>query len=349
MSKKNIVALSGKGPNSSDLQAAPQMSGIRTIDLEFLEQHAQLATSFGVSLDMLPVDLISSARMALDHAKKLEIVAGIALIKARAELPHGEFCKHVEAHNISRQRANELMAVSHMIALASPEDRKKLLGQPKTALIGLARADSEVLDAMLESGKLDVRLTLGEYQSEIKRLQEQVNRLDTYNGELKAKTQKLELTGSQVVDHVTPLPVAHVRRDAVLLAAEAGLCIDGFAILMNKLNEVPTISGGIDWARPVAVSMVSALESVRSALTEQINSVITTYGLDVSIPEGADLQMAVPGPQEKALIDSAIDELLVKAQLKRAQREHDHYVEERVKNPSKGRMRKAPGAPGVAK
>jgi len=129
----------------------------------------------------------------------------------------------------------------------------------------------------------------------------------------------------------------------VLLAAEAGLCIDGFAILMNKLNEVPTISGGIDWARPVAVSMVSALESVRSALTEQINSVITAYGLDVSIPEGADLQMVVPGPQEKALIDSALTELLVKAQLKRAERDYAHYVEDREKNPSKGRMRKAPG------
>jgi hypothetical protein len=341
MSKKNVVALSGKGPDSGDLQAPSETCG--SAQLAFTKAHIDLGSACGMVLDVPAADLVRLAGEAVNVAERLGVGAGLALMKAKAELPHGEFSKHLAANKISRERAAELMAVADLIARVSEEDRKKLIGQPKTALIGLARVDSEVREAMLKSGKLDQRLTLAEYQSEIQRLQEQVNRLDTYNGELKAKSQKLELIGSQVVDHVTPLPVAHVRRDAVLLAAEAGLCIDGFAILMNKLNEVPTISGGIDWARPVAVSMVSALESVRSALTEQINSVITAYGLDVSIPEGADLQMVVPGPQEKALIDSALTELLVKAQLKRAERDYAHYVEDREKNPSKGRMRKAPG------
>ena len=320
------IALADRDPDSAAFSAA----------------HSQLAALLNMDCDLPADELVGRAAQAISTARKLDVGAGLALIKAKSLCMHGEFGGYCAAVGIVVTRASELMSIANAIAGASPEDRKKLLNQPKVALLGLSRMDEEVRADFLASGKLDERLTLDEYRSLLSKRDDALRRQeDTIKG-LRIDLQRHEATGKRRLDEVTPMTVVQVRSDAAELAMTAQECVHDFQALMARTQALDGEAATRQWTRAVALSMLSALQSVQQAVHAQIAAVVDGFSLDEQVPAGMELQLAVPGPEEAAFIRNAMLPVLARAEHARSDRGHANYVAERERTPARGRPRNAP-------
>ena len=299
---------------------------------------------FAMVLD-LPADaLVGRAVQALNAAEQLGIGAGLCLLKAKELcLPEsGKFEKYLNDVGIPNQRAYELMAIADVLQRATPEDRKRLMQQPKTTLIGLARMDDEVRQQLLDTGKLDERLTLNEYKALLERKDAELATRGSAIEKLTAQVRTAELTGRKALDVQTPLTVAQVRREATSYAQDALACVHGFTGMANRLVPLDNEPATRAWVTPAALSMVSLLVAVQDAVAYQLSELVSQFELDVDLPSKAELHLATPGPEEAELIRRAMTGVLVAFETRQSQVAYAQYQEQREANPSKGAPRKAP-------
>lgn len=303
-----------------------------------------LAGQLGVDLNLPKDVLVARAAEAVNVVDRLQIGAGLCLLKARSECKHGEFGLLLKEADIPPQRAHELMAVASLLESATPNDRARLLKQGKTTLMGLARMDEEVRQKWLETGELDERLTLNEYDALIskkdKLLQQQAEDIKR----LSAQVKRDELVGQLALDEVTPLAIAQLRREAASYAQDALACIHGFVGLSEKLEALGAERKTAAWVTPASLSLFSLLQSIQEATSERLTQLIEDFELNRSVPEGAALMMATPGPDEAALIREAMTGVLIDFGRRQANLGHDLYLESRAKAKVKplGAPRKAP-------
>ncbi|MBK1683414.1 hypothetical protein [Rhodoferax fermentans] len=330
MAKKNEVAVVGK--KAGDLVEITDSGKPESVD------------PFAMVLD-LPADaLVGRAVEALNVAERLNIGAGLCLLKAR-ELCSTEsvlFDDFLKNHNFPRPRAYELMAIADVLQRATPEDRKRLMQQPKTTLIGLARMDDEVRQQLLDTGKLDERLTLNEYKALLERKDAELATRGSAIEKLTAQVRTAELTGRKALDVQTPLTVAQVRREAASYAQDALACVHGFTGMANRLVPLDNEPSTRAWVKPAALSMVSLLVAVQDAVAYQLSELVSQFELDVELPSKAELHLATPGPEEAELIRRAMTGVLVGFETRQSQVAYAQYQEQREANPSKGAPRKAP-------
>jgi hypothetical protein len=345
---KNLMAEikgAAKSPESGDSTSlsviAPESGSLAEM---FGEGHARYAVELGVTVD-LPADmLVGMAVQASNAAKKLEIGAGLVLLKAKSMCAHGEFGGYIDAVGIPVQRASELMAVADMVAKASPDDRRRLLGQPKTILIGMARMDDDVRADLMATGKLNERLTLTEYRALLTDKDKLLAAAESRVKALDAELARSRLTGKAALDLATPLAVVQIRRDAAALAITAQEAMHDFSMLVNRVTEMGGDPKADQWARALSVSLVSALQGLQATIDDQLRDAVEAFGLDTQIPARTEIAMAVPGREEAELIRSAMEGVMVGIERERTKRGHDNYVEQRERAPTKGAYRKDPTA-----
>lgn len=210
--------------------------------------------------------------------------------------------------------------------------------------------DDEVRQRLLDTGELDQRLTLNEYRSMLERKDADLAKKQATIETLTAQVRTAELTGRQALDALTPLPVAQLRREAASYAQDALACVQGFSNMPERLAALQQAAETEPWATPAALSMVSLLAALQDAVGHQLSALIERFGLDVEAPPKALMHMALPGPEELALIQRAMSGVLVGFDARHQQMEYAQYLEQRKAKPQKGAMRKAPGAgAGAAK
>lgn len=300
---------------------------------------------FAMVLDLPPDALVGRAVEALNAAEKLGIGAGLCLLKAK-ELCSAEsalFDDYLKSHSLPKERAYELMAIANLLQRATPEDRKRLMQQPKTALIGLARMDDAVRQQLLDTGKLEERLTLNEYKALLNTKHSEVARQKTTIEALTKQLRTAELTGQKALDTTTPMTVVQLRTEAASYAQDALACIHGFTSIGQRLEPLDKEAKTRVWVKPVALSMVSLLQALRDAADQQLAELVSAQELDVEIPEGAALTMAVPGPQEAEHIQRAMTGVLIDFERRHAKLAHAQYEQVRKAEKLRGRPRKAPG------
>ncbi|MEY2690369.1 MAG: hypothetical protein RL375_4569 [Pseudomonadota bacterium] len=329
-------------PESGTLVAADQMSG--NGQLVFSDAHIGFSGELGVITDLPRDDAGRTVAAALNTADKLGIGAGLVLLKQQATLPHGTFGKFLADFGIARQRAHELMAIADVLAKASPDDRKRLLGQPKTILIGMARMDDDVRADLLATGKLNEKLTLAEYRELVSDKDKLLAAAESRVKALDAELARTRLTGKAALDLATPLAVVQIRRDAAALAITAQEAMHDFSVLVNRVTEMGGDPKADQWARALSVSLVSALQGLQATIDDQMRDAVEAFGLDAQIPARTEIAMAVPGREEAELIRSAMEGVMVGIERERTKRAHDNYVEQRERAPTKGAYRKDPTA-----
>jgi len=96
---------------------------------------------------------------------------------------------------------------------------------------------------------------------------------------------------------------AHMREKALATAAELFVCIVDEAKLVDRLGRFPVPLEVLPWAAPLVAGCVSALGGRAAArpgfVTDNGNAVLDVLGLDLTDPEGLELELdAIPGVLE---------------------------------------------------
>lgn len=301
----------------------------------------EFASELNVDLDLPAEELIRRGADAIGVAERLNIAAGLVLLRARELCNHGEFLNYLSQHDIPSQRASEHMAIAGVLLRTAPDDRKKLLRQPKTVTLGIARMDDEVRQHFLDTGELDERLTLQEYKSLLKRRDQEIQLKEEHIKRLDAQLSRSEAVGKKALDAVTPLSVAHLRREASAYAQEALACMHSFASLRERLADL----GGTDaddWVQPVAASFISLLLMVHEATIVQLERVAADFALKQELPDLSALSLAVPGPEEAAYIRQAMTGVLIGHETNVQHEEYQEYLAKRTAAGTVGAKRKPP-------
>ena len=309
-----------------------------------------VADILGSLVDVPPRELVTRAAFSLNEAARYALGAGVCLLKAKSQCEHGEFTGWLDDAGIPQQRAAELMAIAELVCNASDADRSRLINQRKTVLLGIARMDEEVRQKWLETGELDERLTLNEYEALLAKKDKQIQLQAEDNKRLTAQVKHADLVGQQSVDEVTPLAIAQLRREAASYAQDALACIHGFVGLAEKLEALGMGDKTAAWVKPASLSLHSLLQSIHEATGERLAQVIEDFELDKAIPDGPALMMATPGPEEAELIREAMTGVLIDFGRRQASMGHDQYLESRAKAVVKprGAPKKAPRNGGRA-
>lgn len=315
---------------------------------DFSVGHRTYAEELGMAIDLPPAEHVDNYVKAIGTVARLQIGAGLALLKAKSECKHGEFEKLLKASGVPAERAREHMAIADTLAKASPEDRKRLLGQPKTVLIGMARMDDDVRADLLATGKLNEKLTLAEYRELVSDKDKLLAAAESRVKALDAELARTRLTGKAALDLATPLAVVQIRRDAAALAITAQEAMHDFGVLVNRVTEMGGDPKADQWARALSVSLVSALQGLQATIDDQLRDAVEAFGFDAQIPARTEIAMAVPGREEAELIRSAMEGVMVGIERERTKRAHDNYVEQRERAPTKGAYRKDPTADSAA-
>lgn len=342
-SKTEVVEI-----KNAESTAFTQNSGTGSLAISQIPGSGDLIDPFTMAPDWSADLLVAKAADAVNMSDRLHVGAGLCLLKAKSLCQRGEFESLLRAAQIASPRASELMAIADVLQRASPEDRKRLMRQPKTALIGLARMDDEIRQKLLETGVLDERLTLTEYHTLMGKKDLLLKQQGDDIKRLKAQVTAAELTGRKALDVVTPLAVAQLRREAASYAQDALACIHGFVSLAQKLAELDNASTTQAWVAPVSLSLVSLLQTVHEAAAAQLSQMVGDFELNRDLPEGPALMMATPGPEEAAMIREAMTGVLIDFGRRHASLEYGQYLETRDKVKSRGRPKNGPGSHGGA-
>jgi hypothetical protein len=194
--------------------------------LVLTNEDAQAAADIGVVMSGTLEDRIARAVQAHNMATRLAVEAGYLLLGVKSELAHGEFERGIESMGLSSQRASELMTTARFVTSLPADRRAEILMLPKTKVLMLANADTEVLADLIDSPDSDVHgLSVRELRARIKELEadagKRTKRLEAELDHRDAVIQKLKK--KEVQREFDPL--THMVRDECL-AYQAGVEIN---------------------------------------------------------------------------------------------------------------------------
>lgn len=255
-------------------------ANVRTFGhLEFTAEDAGVARALNISLDGTMDTLVARAVTAINQAALRAVEAGYLLLKAKANVEHGQFEPLIESAGLSRQRAQEMMRMAKVLTLAPATQRATMLEMPKTKVMALASADQAVLEALMEDGadKIDA-LSVRELKAEIKSMKKalvdvQVQR-DTAEAELTTARRKLH--GREQRTDMVPNIVADTRQEIGAQAKKAELAIQSFGELLSELSGKTGVQG--DWFDATARQGVAALAALRYQLDAMLNAYTEMLG-----------------------------------------------------------------------
>ena len=195
-------------------------------DLVLTQEDTQAAEEIGIVMSGSIEDRINRAVHAHNMAARLAVEAGYLLLGIKAELAHGEFERGVESMGLAPQRARELMTTARFVTSLPAERRAEILMLPKTKVLMLANADTEVLADLIDSPDADIdSLSVRELRARIKELEaeagKRTKRLEAELDHRDAVIQKLKK--KEVQREFDPL--THMVRDECL-AYQAGVEIN---------------------------------------------------------------------------------------------------------------------------
>ena len=195
-------------------------------ELVLTDADAQAAAEIGVVMSGTLEDRIGRAVQAHNMAARLVVEAGYLLLGVKAELAHGEFERGIESMGLAPQRAREMMTTARFVTSLPADKRQEVLLLPKTKVLMLANADTEVLADLIDSPDSDVYgLSVRELRARIKELEaeagKRTKRLEAELDHRDAVIQKLKK--KEVQREFDPL--THMVRDECL-AYQAGVEIN---------------------------------------------------------------------------------------------------------------------------
>ena len=249
-------------------------ANVRTFGhLEFTAEDAGVARALNISLDGTMDTLVARAVTAINQAALRAVEAGYLLLKAKANVEHGQFEPLIESAGLSRQRAQEMMRMAKVLTLAPAAQRATMLELPKTKVMALASADPVVLEALMEDGadKIDA-LSVRELKAEIKSMKKalveaQVQR-DTAEAELTTARKKLH--GREQRDDGVPNVVADTRQEIAVLGRQLEMGVQSMASIAQDLDNELTRS---------VVPMIWTDASARQALAAMASVVYQAHGV----------------------------------------------------------------------
>lgn len=188
-----------------------------TADLVLTAEDSQAADEIGIVMSGSLPDRISRAVHAHNMAARLAVEAGYLLLSIKAELAHGEFERGVESMGLAPRRAHELMTTARFVTSLPADRRAEILMLPKTKVLMLANADTDVLADLIDSPDAELEnLSVRELRARIKELEadagKRTKRLEAELDHRDAVIQKLKKKDVQREFD----PLTHMVRDECL-------------------------------------------------------------------------------------------------------------------------------------
>jgi hypothetical protein len=337
MAKKNEVAVANP----------------RTVrGFEFTDTDSTAAQSLGIVLGGGVGDRLSRAALSYNMAARLTVEAGYLLLSVKSELPHGEFEAAVESLGLSSQRASELMRSAKFITMLPEAQRAEMLSLPKSKVLALAGADSEVIEQMLEDGDLSdlVDMNTHALRRRIRELQASTTDIavqrDKAQADLKAMEKKMHRASRDEEDMVVPLVVADVRAELAALIKKAELAVTSLHPIGVEVVGLVSHADAAEWVEPTLRLGLSGLLALRELVDGSIKSFAEAMGDNVKRLRSQPDTLSFLDASEIKHIAEDWARLTATHQHEAALREHERA---QAKPRGKGRPAHAPEAPTRAK
>lgn len=152
---KKVIAIKATPKNDVKQKIENTTSDKENETFEIAEKIAAMGIALNVNLDLSLAELINSATARLNAASVQVALAGIELLSAKANSPHGEFAKYMKAAKISDRQARYSMSIARWLLHLPKDSAVSVLNQniPPTKLRELARLDpAELLEMEAENG-----------------------------------------------------------------------------------------------------------------------------------------------------------------------------------------------------
>lgn len=288
------------------------------------------------------------ANMAAEHMNRSQrhmLASGLLLASIKAECEHGKFVSVVEERGFEMRAAQKAMQYAEFVCSQPEATRLRLIEMPRSKVMELASADSEVIQTLLEDGGESIdALSVRALRQRITELEAATTDLtvqrDTAEAEAEGLRKKVKRGLPERQDQV-PLVVADLRAEIIALGKKASLSLDSFAAVFLELEALIGTDAAQEWADATVRLGAAQL----SALAVQMNGVLKTYAR--ALP-GEDL---TPAPrsyltkQEVTEAAKACAELTQVHDYERALRE---WEREQKRPKGKGRPKAKPEAPAAA-
>lgn len=301
----------------------------------------------GIGIDLTgTVD--ERANMAAEHMNRSQrhmLASGLLLASIKAECEHGQFLQLIEGRGFEERAAEKAMQYARFIVAQPEATRLRLIEMPRSKVMELASADSEVIQTLLEDGGESIdALSVRALRQRITELEAATTDLtvqrDTAEAEAEGLRKKVKRGLPERQDQV-PLVVADLRAEIMALGKKASLALDSFSGLASELMALVGTDAAHDWADATVRLGASQL----AALAVQLNGVLRYYA---SALPGEDMTPTPRSYLTKQEVAEAAKTFAELAQLHDYERALRDWEREQARPKGKGRPKAKPEAPAAA-
>lgn len=257
------------------------------------------AKSLGVQLEGSIAERADLAAMHSSASTRHEVATGLLLLSIKSELQHGDYLPVIEARGFDERAARRAIACCEFVLKQDPAGQTKLLEMPKSKVAELAKADPEVVQALLgdDDAGIDL-LSVRALRDRIKKLEaESANLevdLETTEAELETLKKRTERKPGERDDKVPSL-IADLRAEVAAEVKKADLACDDLVSLLADLEQHDDDGPLGIWVDPTARLALAGV----AGLMVRLNGI--AYALQRLIPEGEHMKVpphAFMSPQE---------------------------------------------------
>lgn len=249
------------------------------------------AAGLGIELGGTLDDRADRAAEHMNRSQRHMLASGLLLASIKDACEHGEFMDLIAERGFEERAARKAMQYAAFVFSRPENERELLMGLPKSKVLALASADSEVIDAVLAGdGEISIdALSVRALQDRIRELEaEAVDagvELETTAAQLTAAQKKLAKAPAGREDHV-PHIVADLRAEIASQVKKAELALDSFNGLGADLMNLVDSDAAHAWADASIRLAVAGLASVQL----QVNGLLKKFRS--SVPDATPTEMS---------------------------------------------------------
>lgn len=315
--------------------------------LKINQDQRDYATAHGLNLNAPAERRWEAAVEHQDAAKKHFAALGLVMLSLKADLPHGEFQREVEARGFEVRQTQRAMGYAQFVFSRPKVEQGELLKLSQTKVCTLAAADPEVIELVMQEGIEDMDASsVREFRQKIAELKAKNTdlwvQMDAVEAERDGALKRLNKRHQHEDDVGVPVVMADIRAEAAALVKKAELALESFHPLGGELMGYVAHAEAGAWVQPTGRMVIAGLMALRVLLDGHIADYVTALGVSgIDFGGKPDALSFLQGDEVDAISHEWAD-LTALHSLEEALRKHERN---QARPRGKGRPPKAPEAP----
>lgn len=236
---------------------------------------SEMATLFGLPVEASPREWRERGVQAFNQSGYQMAVAGFCFKKLKQSAGKGNFHAALEEAGISEDHATRAITLAEYLQSLDPDQRRRMIAVPYTKALACAKAEPEVVRALLDAGKLD-----GDQPLSVRDLQKELAKEKLKNSSLalqlegaKAREERIKARAlNRLQDAQMPEFCVVAREESTALSEQISLSLDGIELLIrdNLLMPHDDVAEAEKFAEIAAGTAFHALRGLHARLGQQL-------------------------------------------------------------------------------